>query len=298
MIVIVGPTAAGKTALSVEIAQRLDGEIVNADAMAVYRGMDIGTAKPDRDVLDSVQHHLIDVWPIEHSVSVAEVQQLARDAIDDIASRGRTPIVVGGSGLYVSAIMDDLRFPGTDDELRARLQAECDELGAEAMHARLGELDPAAADAILPTNARRIVRALEVIELTGEPFAATLPDPVPVYEATYVGLRIERDILDERIAQRVRAMWTNGLLEEVRNLPGLAKAPTASRALGYSQALAYLAGECTQEAAIADTIAATKKFARRQQRWWAPDERVQWVEAISPTLVEDAMALVAPSTNT
>lgn len=294
VLVIVGPTAAGKTALSVSIAQRRNGEIVNADAMAVYQGMDIGTAKPERDVLDAVPHHLVDEWPIEHPVSVAEVQQVARAAIGDILARGRFPIVVGGSGLYVSAILDDLRFPGTDEAVRERLQSECDAVGPQALHARLAALDPQAADSILPTNGRRIVRALEVIELTGEPFTATLPEPVAVYDATIIGLHIDREVLDARIAARVEQMWASGLVAEVQALPGLADAPTASRALGYSQVLAYLAGECTQEEAIADTVAATKKFARRQQRWWARDARVQWVDALSPTIVDDVIALLPP----
>ena len=293
VVVIVGPTASGKTALALSLANRLGGEIVNTDSMAVYQGMDIGTAKPSKSEQALVPHHLLDVWPIEHAVSVEQFQALGRSAIAEIQSAGGIPILVGGSGLYVSAIIDDLQFPGTDETIRTRLQVECDAVGPEALHARLAELDPAAAIAILPTNGRRIVRALEVIELTGAPFTATLPTPSSVYEDVHIiGLELDRDLLDARIEARVDAMWAAGFVDEVRGLPGLESTPTASRALGYSQILAMLRGECSEEEARLDTIAATRRFARRQQRWWARDDRVTWVDALSPTLVDDVLEVM------
>jgi len=293
VVVIVGPTASGKTALALSLASRLGGEIVNTDSMAVYQGMDIGTAKPSKSEQALVPHHLLDVWPIEHAVSVEQFQALGRSAIAEIQSAGRIPILVGGSGLYVSAIIDDLQFPGTDETIRTRLQAECDAVGPEALHARLAELDPAAAIAILPTNGRRIVRALEVIELTGAPFTATLPTPSSVYKDVHIiGLELDRDVLDARIEARVDAMWAAGFVDEVRGLPGLESTPTASRALGYSQILSMLRGACSEEEARLDTIAATRKFARRQQRWWARDDRVTWIDALSPTLVDDVLEVL------
>ncbi len=281
VLAIVGPTASGKSALAVRVAQRLGGraEIVSTDSMQVYRGMDIGTATPTRAEMEAVPHHLLDVWEPEHAVTVAEFQVTAREAIDRILGSDGIPIVVGGSGLYVSAVLDDLRFPGTDPMVRARLEAELDDIGPAALHARLAQVDPAAAEAILPTNGRRIVRALEVIEITGEPFIARLPEPTEVYRTVRVGLDVPRDELDARIAERVDLMWERGFVDEVRVLreQGLADAVTASRALGYQQVLAFLAGACTEEQARQDTIDATRRFARRQQRWFRRDGRITWI---------------------
>ena len=260
VLAIVGPTASGTSALAVAVAQRIDGEIISTDSMQVYLGMDIGTATPSLEERGGVRHHLMDVWPMEHLVTVSEFQSDARAAIDDVLARECTPVVVGGSGLFVSAVLDDLNFPGTDEQVRAKWEAELEAVGPAALHARLAEVDPAAAAAILPSNGRRIVRALEVIELTGEPFIAEFPDPVGIYPTVRIGLEIPRDVLDERIAQRVDAMFDAGLIDEVRRLDaaGLRQARTASRALGYSQVLAMLDGDMTEQQAREDIILATR----------------------------------------
>jgi tRNA dimethylallyltransferase len=290
VLAIVGPTAVGKSALAVALARRLPwpAEIVGTDSMQVYRGMDIGTATPTWSERGDVPHHLIDCWPPEHAVSVAQFQQSARAAIDDVRARGAMPIVVGGSGLYVAAVLDDLRFPGTDPAVRERLEGELALVGPHAMHARLAESDPAAARQILPTNGRRIIRALEVVEITGGPFAATLPTPTDVYPTVRLGLRIDRPTLDARICERVDAMWAAGFVDEVRDLAanGLASTPTAARALGYQQVLAFLNGTIDEQQARQQTIDATRRFARRQQRWFARDPRIRWVDYDDSGLVD------------
>lgn len=300
VLALVGPTASGKSALAVAVAQVLGtpAEIVSTDSMQVYLGMDIGTATPTAQEQGGIRHHLLDEWDPSHLVTVAEFQQHARRSIDDIRDRGAAAIVVGGSGLYVSAVLDDLTFPGTEPAVRARLEADLDEVGSPAMHERLREVDPEAAEAILPTNGRRIVRALEVIELTGEPFVARLPDPVSVYPAVRIGLEIPRDELDARIARRVDRMWADGFVDEVRGLAGLSDAPTASRALGYQQVLAFLDGTCTEEQARQDTIDATKRFARRQQRWFRRDTRISWIPYDSSTAVDDVLTAWGSDTDT
>ena len=300
VLALVGPTASGKSALAVNVASALAGpaEIVSTDSMQVYRGMDIGTATPTAAERGGIRHHLMDEWDPDHLVTVAEFQQHARLAIDDIAARGAIPIVVGGSGLYVSAVLDDLTFPATDADVRGRLEVDLASVGAGAMHDRLRAADPAAAEAILPSNGRRIVRALEVIELTGEPFIARLPDPVAVYPTVRVGLDIPRDELDQRIAQRVDRMWTDGFVDEVLALDGLALTPTASRALGYQQVLAYLDGTLSEAHARQDTIDATRRFARRQQRWFRRDTRIRWISYDSPTAVDEVLAAWGSDTQT
>lgn len=291
VLAVVGPTASGKSALAVAVARRLPAaEIVGTDSMQAYRGMDIGTATPTESERGGVPHHMIDVWDPRAAVSVAEFQAAARTAIDGIIARGATPIVVGGSGLYVAAVLDDLRFPGTDPVVRARLEADLERDGAAALHARLCAVDPAAATEILPSNGRRIVRALEVIEITGGPFTARLPDPVDVYPCVRIGLSVPRPVLDERIAERVDRMWADGFVDEVRRLPELSDAPTASRALGYRQVLDLIAGRLTEEQARDATIAATRRFARRQDRWFRRDPRIQWHPYDSPTLVDEVVA--------
>lgn len=277
ILAIVGPTASGKSRLALEIAEAIGGEIVSTDSMAIYRGMDIGTAKPTLIERQRTPHHLIDVFDPEHDVSVAEFQVLARAAIDGIAERGRTAIVVGGSGLYVAAVLDDLQFPGTDPALRADLERECERHGVAAMYARLVDLDPNAAAMIEPHNARRIVRALEVIALTGEPFHAALPRDGEWRPSRRIGLQIDRATLDYRIAQRVQWMWDRGFVEEVESLPHLVHARTASRALGYAQVLRAISGDISIAEAKEETIAATRRFARRQQRWFEKDPRITWV---------------------
>ena len=294
VVALVGPTAAGKSGLSLALADALDGEVVNADSMQLYRGMDIGTAKLTAVERAAVPHHVLDIWEVTAPASVAEYQRLARTAVDDILARGRTPLLVGGSGLYVRAVLEDFDFPGTDPAVRARLEAELAAAGPAPLHARLRATDPTAAGLILPSNGRRIVRALEVIELTGAPFAASLPDPRPVYPAVSIGLDLDTAVLDERIAVRIDQMWAAGLVDEVRTLAdrGLREGRTASRALGYQQVLAYLADECAEEQARAETIRATRRFIRRQRTWFRRDPAVRWLDAADPRLVEAALAAV------
>ncbi|KUF13152.1 MULTISPECIES: tRNA (adenosine(37)-N6)-dimethylallyltransferase MiaA [Streptomyces] len=279
VIAVVGPTAAGKSDLGVYLAQRLGGEVVNADSMQLYRGMDIGTAKLTLAEREGVPHHLLDIWDVTEAASVAEYQKLARAEIDRLLAEGRWPVLVGGSGLYVRGAVDHLEFPGTDPAVRARLEEELAQAGPGALHARLAAADPDAARAILPGNGRRIVRALEVIEITGKPFTANLPGHESVYDTVQIGVDVGRPELDERIATRVDRMWEAGLVDEVRTLEaqGLREGRTAARALGYQQVLAALAGECTEDEARAETVRATKRFARRQDSWFRRDPRVHWL---------------------
>ncbi|KDQ69895.1 tRNA (adenosine(37)-N6)-dimethylallyltransferase MiaA [Streptomyces halstedii] len=297
VITVVGPTAAGKSDLGVFLAQRLGGEVVNADSMQLYRGMDIGTAKLTPAERGGIPHHLLDVWDVTDTASVAEYQRLARAEIDRLLAAGRVPVLVGGSGLYVKGAIDALEFPGTDPEVRARLEDELARNGSGALHARLADADPQAARAILAGNGRRIVRALEVIEITGKPFTANLPGDEAVYDAVQIGVDVERPELDARITARVDRMWEAGLVDEVRHLEalGLREGRTASRALGYQQVLAALAGECTEQEARAETVRATKRFARRQDSWFRRDARVRWLsgsEARRRELPALALALV------
>jgi tRNA dimethylallyltransferase len=279
VIAVVGPTAAGKSALSLRLAQSLGGEVVNADSMQLYRGMDIGTAKLSVGERAGVAHHLLDIWDVTEAASVSEYQLLARQAIAGIHARGKIPVLVGGSGLYVRAVIDNLDFPGTEPRVRERLEGELAEVGAPALHARLARLDPAAAAAILPGNGRRIVRALEVLELSGRPFSATLPAYESVYDAVQIGLHLPRPQLDERIAERVGRMWQAGFVAEVRGLEaaGLRDGRTASRALGYAQVLRFLDAEWSEKQAAAETVRATRRFARRQESWFRRDPRVVWM---------------------
>ena len=304
VVAVVGPTAAGKSALAVGLALALGGEVINADSMQLYRGMDIGTAKLTAPERRGVPHHLLDIWDVRQPASVADYQRLARAVIDEVTARGRVPILAGGSGLYVRGALGDLNFPGTDPAVRDRLETELAAEGAAALHARLAALDPAAAAAILPSNGRRIVRALEVIEISGRPFTATLP----AYEssrpagqiAVQIGVRVPRDELDRRIAARVDAMWRVGLEDEVRRLEGdgLREGRTASRALGYAQMLRHLAGEWTLEQARDETVRATRRFARRQESWFRRDPRITWLDAgpgdDERPLFDRAIAAVAP----
>ncbi|MGW0576160.1 tRNA (adenosine(37)-N6)-dimethylallyltransferase MiaA [Streptomyces sp. NPDC002920] len=288
VIAVVGPTAAGKSDLAVFLAQRLGGEVVNADSMQLYRGMDIGTAKLTAGERGGIPHHLLDIWDVTETASVAEYQKLARARIDMLLAEDRWPILVGGSGLYVRGAVDNLEFPGTDPEVRARLEEELTLRGSGALHARLAAADPEAAQAILPSNGRRIVRALEVIEITGRPFTANLPGHDSVYDTVQIGVDVARPELDERIARRVDRMWDAGLVAEVRALEaqGLREGRTASRALGYQQVLAALAGECTDAEARAETVRATKRFARRQDSWFRRDPRVHWLSGAAADLTE------------
>lgn len=296
MIAVVGPTAAGKSDLAVELARRLDGEIINADSMQLYRGMDIGTAKLTPAERRGVPHHLLDVWEVTEPANVADYQRMARAAIADIRARSRIPLLVGGSGLYVRAVLDDLDFPGTDAAVRARLEAELAAAGPQVLHERLRERDPVAAAAILPTNGRRVVRALEVIELSGGRFTATMPAHRYVYDAVQIGLAVPRPELDERITARVERMWAAGFVDEVRALEanGLRDGRTAARALGYAQVLRALAGEGTLKHAKELTVRATRRFARRQESWFRRDPRVRWLPYDAPDLLARAHALATP----
>jgi tRNA dimethylallyltransferase len=298
VIAVVGPTAAGKSALSLALAHELGGEVINADSMQLYRGMDIGTAKPDAAERAGVPHHVLDVWHVREPASVAEYRDLARAEIDRLRAAGTVPLLVGGSGLYVRAVLDELDFPGTDPALRAQLEAELAAVGPAELHARLAGLDPAAAAHILPSNGRRIVRALEVIELTGGPFTARLPEQRLHYPV--VGLALDRDPaeLDERIAARVDRMWAAGFVAEVEALAadGLREGPTASRALGYAQVLGQLDGRHTAEEARASTVAHTRRFVRRQRSWFRRDESLTWLDAARPDLLDAAEAEIAGRT--
>jgi tRNA dimethylallyltransferase len=268
---------------------------VNTDSMQVYRGMDIGTAKMPPDERRGITHHLMDVLDVIEPATVAEFQGWAREVIDDCRERGVTPVLVGGSALYIRAILDRFEFPGTDPGVRARLEAELVEVGAEALHARLAELDPAAAAQVLPSNGRRVVRALEVIEITGRPFMASLPEQQYHYEgAVQVGVDIDRETLDRRIEERVERMWANGFVDEVRELVarGLREGRTATRALGYQQVLAFLAGEITEAEAKERTVTGTRRFARRQDSWFRKDPRITWVRYDDPDRVETAIEAI------
>jgi tRNA dimethylallyltransferase len=299
VVAVVGPTATGKSELAVALAERLGGEVVNADSMQLYRGMDVGTAKLATPLRRGVPHHLLDVWPISKSAAVAEYQQLARAAIAEIHARGRLPVLVGGSGLYLRGALDRLEFPGESAPIRARLDRELVTGGPRPLHARLSALDPAAAAAILPTNGRRIVRALEVIELTGRPFAARMPAFDSVYDTVQIGL--DRDDLDDRVEARVAAMLAAGLLDEVRALlpQGLRASPTAGKALGYAQLLRVLddsggvVGDV--DAAAAETVRATRRFVRRQRSWFRRDPRVRWFDAADPRLLDAVISVLPPS---
>lgn len=291
VVAVVGPTAAGKSALSLALAVRLDGEVVNADSMQLYRGLDLGTAKLTVAERQGVPHHVLDIWDVTEPASVAVYQELARAAIDDILARGRTPLLVGGSGLYVRAVLEDFAFPGTDPALRAELEQELAVVGPGVLHERLTRADPAAAARILPSNGRRIVRALEVNALTG-PFVAQLPEPRPFYDAVQLGVDLDTGVLDERIEARVEAMWAAGLVAETRALEadGLREGLTACRALGYQQVLEFLAGGCTEDEARLATVRATRRFVRRQRSWFRRDPRVVWLDGASPDLPGAAWA--------
>ncbi len=295
VVAVVGPTATGKTALAVALAHRLGGEVVNADSMQLYRGMDIGTAKPDPAERDGVPHHLLDLWDVREPASVAEYRLRARAEIDRLRAAGVVPLLVGGSGLYVRAVLDELDFPGTDAAVRARLEAVLDEEGPVALHARLAVVDPAAAAAILPSNGRRLVRALEVVELTGGPFTARMPDPRPHYPAVSVGLDRAVPDLDERVATRVDRMWAAGFVDEVAALDagGLREGPTASRALGYAQVLEQFDGVLTAEEARERTVVTTRRFVRRQRSWFRRDATTTWFDAARPDLADAVVELLA-----
>ncbi|SLJ92875.1 tRNA (adenosine(37)-N6)-dimethylallyltransferase MiaA [Arthrobacter sp. P2b] len=291
VIAVVGPTGSGKSDLAVSLALELDGEVVNADAMQFYRGMDIGTAKITQAERRGVPHHLLDILDVTQEASVSDFQQQARQLIGEIHARGKRAILVGGSGLYVRAALDVLEFPGTDPQLRQRLEADLAAQGTSALLARLHAVDPVSAGRL--SDDRRIIRALEVYELTGRPFSSFMPQREYVQPAVQIGLAVDREALRERLALRVHAMVDNGLLAEVRRLDaqGLREGKTAPRALGYSQFLQVIDGTATQAEAAEDTIVATRQFARRQLTWFRADPRISWLDWQDPQLLVRAAAL-------
>jgi tRNA dimethylallyltransferase len=292
-IAIVGPTATGKSALAIVLAEELGGEVINADAMQLYRGMDIGTAKVTEDERGGVPHHLLDVLDVTETASVAAYQRDARATVERLLAENRVPILVGGSGLYVRAVLDELDFPGTDPEIRAGLERELAESSPQKLHERLTKLDPTAAAAILPSNGRRVVRALEVIELTGRPFSASMPRPGRArYDTVQLGLDLDTEELDRRVDLRVERMFAHGLVDEVKTLEkqGLRIGRTASRALGYQQVLDQLDVDHDMAEAAAATARATRRFVRRQRSWFRRDARIRWLDASRSDLVKAALA--------
>lgn len=281
LIIICGATATGKSDLAVAVAQQIKAEIINADSMQLYKGMDIGTAKLSLVERSGVAHHLIDVLDIKEEANVSWYQSIAREKIDELIGAGKKVVVVGGTGLYIKSILDDLNFPDTDPVIRQQITDEAEKVGNEVMHQKLAKLDPAAALAIPKENIRRIIRALEVIELTGKPFTANLPrqESSKYPSAKQFGLVLDRENLDEKIDKRVEQMWAKGFAREVLQLmnQGLAQATTAKMALGYSQIMSYLNGECDEEFAKAETKRVTRAYARRQETWFSRDERINWL---------------------
>ncbi|SEC10397.1 tRNA dimethylallyltransferase [Paramicrobacterium humi] len=300
-MVVVGPTGTGKSELSLDLVERLadagrPAEIVNADAMQLYRGMDIGTAKLAVDERRGIPHHLLDVLDVTEDATVAGYQPRARHVIDALCGDGITPVLVGGSGLYVSSVIFAFQFPGTDPLVRARLEGELEADGRGSLYRRLHELDPAVAARIGPHNARRIVRALEIAELTGTPAAGMLPDEPEYWRpVTLIGLQLPREELTERLDGRVQRMWDAGLLAEVRGLmeQGLKRSTTAGRAIGYAQAAAQLSGECSESEAISDTQRLTRRYARRQMSWFRRYRDLHWLDAASASLPDDALEIIA-----
>ena len=288
VIVICGATATGKSDIALDIAEQIGAEIINADSMQLYAGMDIGTAKLSVAQRRGIPHHLLDVLSVKQDSTVAWYQQLAREKISEIHSRNRHAVIVGGTGLYIKAVLDDLNFPDTNPEVRARLESEAEEFGSDSLFTRLQELDPAAALAIDRANTRRIIRALEVIEITGKPFTANLPreDSSRFPDALQFGLVMEREHLGERIDLRVEKMWEQGFVEEVDVLiaDGILEGSTAQRALGYSALIAMRAGEMTEEEAKEETKRSTRQYARRQETWFSRDARIQWIAPHQPRL--------------
>jgi len=281
LIIVCGATATGKSELAVSLAKEINAEVVNADSMQVYKGMDIGTAKLTNEERGGIAHHLIDVLDIKDEANVAWYQQIAREKIDQILNSGKSVVVVGGTGLYIKAILDDLNFPDTDPEVRQKITDQAEKLGNDVMHERLAKLDPAAALAIPKENIRRVIRALEVIELTGKPFTANLPrqESSKYPDAKQFGLVLDRGNLDEKIDKRVEDMWAKGFAREVSTLmtKGLEQSGTAKKALGYMQIMNYLNGESDEAFAKEETKRVTRAYARRQETWFSRDERIKWL---------------------
>ncbi|MFZ9802946.1 MAG: tRNA (adenosine(37)-N6)-dimethylallyltransferase MiaA [Candidatus Nanopelagicales bacterium] len=293
VIAIVGPTAVGKSDLAINLSRFIEIEVINSDAMQLYKGMDIGTAKLDIKSRKNIVHHLIDVLSPNEEASVSVFQTKARLLINEIQQKGKTPVLVGGSGLYINAVLEDLEFPGTNLEIRAKYEEILEKNGVEFLYKELERIDPLAAKNILINNARRIVRALEVNELTGKNFNAKLPEPSAVFEDVRIGLNLERDILDKRIENRVLEMFNRGLVKEVEQIfDELVKGKTAQKALGYSQVIQYLKNEITLDQAIEQTIVQTRKYARRQISWFKRDPLIQWFDAQEDDLLEKVNRII------
>ena len=300
LIAVVGPTGAGKSALAIDIAKHIiakggKAEILNCDSMQFYKGMDVGTAKLAIHERQGIKHHLFDFLEITDESTAAEYQQIARPLILELQSHGITPILVGGSMLYVAAVLNMFEFPARDEVLRAKLEQDLIDLGPHEMHRRLKAIDPVAASRIIPENGRRSVRAIEIVTLTGEPFAAALPDvPDDWQPVLEIGINGDRDDLRGRLEARVRKMWEQGLVDEVRALEpkGIREGKTSSVAIGYAQALKQIDGEMTESEAIADTVRLTQKYARRQMSWFRRDKRIQWLDYQDPEATAKALVLV------
>lgn len=292
-VAVVGPTASGKSALGIALAHELGGEVVNVDSMQLYRGMDIGTAKLPVEEREDIAHHLLDIWDVTRVASVAEYQDQAVTTVEDVMARGRVPVLVGGSMLYVQSLIDNWSFPPTDPAVRARYEERLAAIGVDALHAELAKVDPAAAQIIEDKDPRRTVRALEVIELTGKPFQASQPpkDAPPRWGTRILGLRTTPEWLNPRIELRTQQMFDAGFVDEVRALvsQGLIRESTAGRAIGYAQVLQYLEGELSLDCAVAQTITGTRRYVRRQRSWFNRDPRIVWLDAASPSLVADAL---------
>ena len=288
LLIISGATATGKSDLAVAVAKELKAEIISADSMQLYKGMDIGTAKLTVEERSGIPHHFLDVVSVKEDVSVSWYQEVARAKIDELKNQGKNVVVVGGTGLYIKAILDDLNFPETDPDVREKLNAQAEKIGGDAMHARLSKLDPAAGLAIPKENVRRVVRALEVIEITGKPFTAVLPrvDSSKYPDATQFGLAMNRETLDARIDNRVTRMWELGFVDEVESLidNGILEGRTAQAAIGYAQIIRMKHGEFDEAFAREDTARATRQYARRQETWFSRDQRIQWVATHQPRL--------------
>lgn len=293
VIAVIGPTGTGKSDLSIALAQELGGEIVNADALQFYRGMDIGTAKLPFEERGGIPHHLLDIMDVREEASVAQFQSQARDLFEQIQGRGAVPILVGGSGLYVRAALDEIDFPPTDPAVRERLEAELNAKGPGILAARLAAVDPLSAARNL--DERRMIRALEVWEISGKPFSSYMPEREYHVPAIQIGLNIDRALLHERLETRVSLMQERGLLDEVSRLDsqGLREGKTASRAIGYSQFLAVLDGTMKEKEAAEKTVIATRQFARRQVTWFNADDRVQWFNPLAPGLVPSVLERIS-----
>lgn len=296
-IAVVGPTASGKSALGIALAHHFDGEVVNVDSMQLYRGMDIGTAKLPVDEREGIPHHLLDIWDVTKTASVAEYQTLAVGTVEEIMARGKVPVLVGGSMLYVQSLIDAWSFPPTDPAVRARYEARLADIGIDALHAELEQVDPEAASIIEDKDPRRTVRALEVIELTGKPFKASQPpkNAPPRWGTRILGLRTNADWLNPRIELRTRLMFEQGLVDEVRSLvdDGLVRDSTAGRAIGYAQVLAMFDGELTEQEALEQTITGTRRYVRRQRSWFNRDPRTMWIDAAGPDVSGRALDSLA-----